>query len=197
MKYILFRFIRFIGRPLFYILYRPVVIGRKNIPNKGAVILAGNHTKMLDAAIMVYAPKRVTHILAKKELFNSKLKKWFFTSMGCISVDRKNKDKEAISHSEFVLNNGEMIGIFPEGTINKTKDIVMPFKYGAVSLAKKTGATIVPFAITGEYKLFRKSIKIEYGKGYKVKDDLEKENKKLMKNVSDLILKGRKRNEKK
>ena len=94
--------------------------------------------------------------------------------------------------AEKVLKNNEVIGIFPEGTINRTKDIVMPFKFGAVSLAQKTNSYIVPFAITGNYKMFKGRIKIEYAKAYKIKNDLEVENENLMKTVSKLILKGKK-----
>ena len=86
--------------------------------------------------------------------------------------------------------NGEVLGIFPEGTINRTDKKLMPFKYGAVSFAKKTGAYIVPFAIVGSYNVFKRSIKQIYGKPYKVVGDLEAENKKLMKKVENLIKKG-------
>ena len=62
----------------------------------------------------------------------------------------------------------------------------MPFKYGAVSFAKKTNSLIVPFSITGKYKIGG-NIKITYGKPYKVSDDLEKENNILMNKVINLI----------
>lgn len=191
MKHILYKVIRFIGRPILKLIYKPEVIGKDNIPNDGPLILAGNHTSVLDAALMVGIPNRIVHTLAKKELFKTKLGNIFFTSMCCIPVDRTKKDKNATIKAEEVLKKGNVIGIFPEGTVNKTKDILLPFKYGAVSLAKKTNAFIVPFAITGKYKLFRKNIKIEYGKPYKIEsDDLEIENKKLMKKVEKLIKGG-------
>jgi len=72
----------------------------------------------------------------------------------------------------------------------------MPFKYGAVSMASKTNSTIVPFSITGKYKLFTKnSITICFGKPYKIKtDDLTQANVELMEKVSKLIVKHRKGN---
>lgn len=191
MKYILYRIVRTLGYPIFLLLYRPEFEGRNNIPKSGSVILAGNHTNNLDAAIMLAGPKRVVHMLAKKELFKSKISNAFFRSMGCIPVDRKIHDENAKSEAIEVLKNNEVIGIFPEGTINRTNDIILPFKYGAVSFAKKTGAYIVPFTITGKYKLFRKSIKITYGKPYKVNDDLEIENKKLMNIITKMLIKER------
>lgn len=189
MKYILYRIVRTLGYPIFLLLYRPEFEGRSNIPKSGSVILAGNHTNNLDAAIMLAGPKRVVHMLAKKELFKSKISNAFFRSMGCIPVDRKIHDENAKSEAIEVLKNNEVIGIFPEGTINRTNDIILPFKYGAVSFAKKTGAYIVPFTITGKYKLFRRSIKITYGKPYKVNDDLEIENKKLMNIITKMLIK--------
>ncbi len=191
MKYILYRIVRNLGYPIFLLLYRPEFEGRNNIPKSGSVILAGNHTNNLDAAIMLAGPKRVVHMLAKKELFKSKISNAFFRSMGCIPVDRKIHDENAKSEAIEVLKNNEVIGIFPEGTVNRTNDIILPFKYGAVSFAKKTGAYIIPFTITGKYKLFRRSIKITYGKPYKVTDDLEIENKKLMNIITKMLIKER------
>ncbi len=191
MKYILYRIVRTLGYPIFLLLYRPEFEGRNNIPKSGSVILAGNHTNNLDAAIMLAGPKRVVHMLAKKELFKSKISNAFFRSMGCIPVNRKIHDENAKSEAIEVLKNNEVIGIFPEGTVNRTNDIILPFKYGAVSFAKKTGAYIVPFTITGKYKLFRRSIKITYGKPYKVTDDLEIENKKLMNIITKMLIKER------
>jgi len=196
MNYILYKVLRTTLKPLFKLLYRPQYINLENIPDYGPVILAGNHTKALDAALMLGGPKRVVHMMAKKELFNTKLKSAFFKSMGCISVDRSIHDNIAKSEAIEVLNNNEVLGIFPEGTVNKTKKILLPFKYGAVPFANKTNCYIVPFAITGKYKLFRKSIKIIYGKPYKIKDNLEIENNRLMKYVKDLIIKGEDNEEK-
>lgn len=112
--------------------------------------------------------------------------KWFFKGMGIIPVDRKNKNPLALKEAINNLNNNNVIGIFPEGTTNKTKNIIMPFKYGAVKMAKEANAYIVPFSITGEYKFFGK-LKITFGKPYKVSNDLEKENNILMEKVTNLI----------
>jgi 1-acyl-sn-glycerol-3-phosphate acyltransferase len=165
--------------------------GLENIPEEGGVILAGNHTGNTDALRMLGGPKRIVHMMAKKELFKTKFTNAYFRSMACISVDRSIHDENAKSEAIEVLKNGNILGIFPEGTVNKTNEILLPFKYGAVSFAKKTGAYIVPFAITGSYSIFKRNIKLTYGKAYKVTGDLESENKKLMKKVSDLIKKGR------
>lgn len=196
MNYFIYKVVRFIGRPIYKIVFRPKYYGVDNIPSKGAVILAGNHTNNLDAAMMIGAPKRIVHMMAKKELFSSKISNYFFRSMGCISVNRSIHDENAKSEAIDVLKNNEVLGIFPEGTVNKTlykdnEQLLLPFKYGAVSFAKKTNAYIVPFAINGKYKIFSKDLKITFGKPYKVTGDLESENEKLMNIVSKMILEGR------
>ena len=149
----------------------------------------GNHTSKLNAASVVHGCNRPVHILSKRELFDSKIG-WFFKCMGCIRVDRTIHDDNAKSEAIDCLNKGKIICVFPEGTVNKTNDIIMPFKYGAVSFAKKTGCPIVPFAITGQYKLFKNKVKIEYGKPYYVKGKIEKENEILMNKVIELIKGG-------
>lgn len=196
MNYIMYKIIKFIGTPLFRLIYLPRSYGKNNIPKDGSVVLAGNHTSVLDALIMVSTPKRTVHMMAKKELFESKFTNFFFRSMGCIPVNRNIHDKNAKNEAIEVLKNNEVLGIFPEGTVNKTNEIVLPFKYGAVSFAKKTNAYIVPFAITGKYKIFRRSIKITYGKPYKVKQELEIENNRLMNTVKRMIKEGNDKNKK-
>lgn len=197
MKYIMYKTLKFIIKPFFMRIYNVKIEGIYNIPSSGGVILAGNHKGNTDALLMLAGPKRVVHMMAKKELFNSKIKNAFFRSMGCIKVDRSIHDENAKSEAIDILNNGNILGIFPEGTTNKTNDIIMPFKYGAVSFAKKTDSYIVPFSITGEYRPFKGSIRIIYGKPYKVKKDLEKENKILMNKVIDLIKLGVEKNKRK
>lgn len=196
MNYFIYKVVRFIGRPIYKIVFRPKYYGVDNIPSEGAVILAGNHTNNLDAAMMIGAPKRIVHMMAKKELFSNKISNRFFRSMGCISVNRSIHDENAKSEAIDVLKNNEVLGIFPEGTVNKTlykenEQLILPFKYGAVSFAKKTNAYIVPFAINGKYKIFSKDLKITFGKPYKVASDLESENEKLMNIVSKMVLEGR------
>lgn len=171
---------------LFIKLYMPTYIGKENIPKEGAIILAGNHTSYLDPLLLMSSTNRCIHFLAKIELFKG-IKKIFFNNVGIIPVDRKRKNPEAINQANQYLLNNQVIGIFPESTINKTKDIIMPFKYGAVKMAQETNSSIVPFSITHKYKLFKKSVIISFDKPYKVTGDLNKDNKILENKVSNLI----------
>lgn len=185
---IIYKTVKTICYPFFMLLYHPTIINKKYLPKKEGFILAGNHKKNWDVFVLIAANKRKVHFFTKIELFNTKLKKWFFTSMGCIPVDRKTKNKGSVEQGIKYLNDDKVIGIFPEGTHNKTKEIIMPFKMGAVKMALEANKRIVPFAIVGEYKIFGKGIKVIFGKPYEIKSsDLEKENQILMDRVIELI----------
>ena len=186
----LYHFGKFILGPIFKFYYNPKIIGKENIPKEGSIIIAGNHKHLYDQCLTIIATKRGIHYMAKKEYFDDKKVAWFFKGTGCISVDRQNKDENAKNMALEVLNAGGALGIFPEGTRNKTKEKLLPFKYGAVSLANKTDSLIVPFGITGDYKFRSKNLTIRYGKPFKVGDlSLEEANQKLYKEVEKLIKK--------
>lgn len=176
---------------LFKLLFRPTIIGLENIPKEEGVILAGNHTKWLDPVMLVSVTKRQIHFLAKDELFKGKAK-FIVKGMGCIPVNRKIHDKNALETAYKYLEDKLCVGIFPEGTINRTDDVIMPFKIGAVKASKETNSKIVPFTITGKYKLFKKNIKIEFLPPLKIEEDLDNYNKKLMDLVSKKLIEGEK-----
>lgn len=168
-------------------MYRPTIIGKENIPKSGRILLAGNHTNNLDCFLVGASTKREVHFLAKDSLIKG-LKKPVMMGLGIIPVNRNIKDTKAKNNAIEALNNDLLVCIFPEGTINKSKEIILPFKYGAVSIANKSNTKIVPFSITGKYKLFKKNIKIVFDKPYEVGSDLSKENEILMNKVKDLII---------
>ena len=187
MNYRLYRILRPIAVFLLKVIYRIKVINIDNIPKEGPILFVGNHKHNYDFISVISSTKRIVHFIAKKELMDKH--GWLFGKLGIIPVDRKAKNKEAIIDAVNMLKNGEIVGIFPEGTLNKTEYVIMPFKYGAVKIASEANCPIVPFAITGEYKRFRKCLKITYGKPYYIKDkcDLTKENIKLMNKIVNLL----------
>lgn len=191
---LLYRILRPIVKVLFTFFFRPTIKGKENIPKEGAVVICGNHTNIWDIPLLFCSTKRTIHFLAKDELFKG-LGKPFFKAMACIPVNRRKKDHNALENAVKVLEEGKLIGIFPEGTFNRTKDIIMPFKYGAVSMASKTNSTVVPFSITGKYRWFKKnSITICFGKPYKITtNDLTVANEELMEKVKKLIIKNRRK----
>lgn len=173
--------------PIFRFWYNPKIYNSNVIPKDGPIIIAGNHKHLMDQCSVIVSTKRVVHYMAKKEYFDGKLA-WFFKITGCISVNRSIHDEEAKNKALDVLKNGGAIGLFPEGTRNKTNAILLPFKFGAVSMAKKTGATIVPFGISGDYKFRSKNLKVYFGEPFKVVNlDLETANNILTKKITELI----------
>jgi 1-acyl-sn-glycerol-3-phosphate acyltransferase len=184
----LYKIGRAILGPIFKLYYNPTIIGKENIPKDGPIIIAGNHKHLYDQCLTIIATQRGIHYLAKKEYFLDKKVAWFFKGVGCIPVDRSKKDNAAVESALSVLNDNGAIGIFPEGTRNKTNEFLLPFKFGAVSMAQKTDAYIVPFGLTGDYKFRSKNLTIRYGTPFKVTNlDLDKANHLLYKEVETLM----------
>lgn len=185
--YKLYRLLRGISVFLLRIIYRIQIINKDNIPKEGPFIFVGNHKHKYDCISLMSSTKRMIHFMAKQELIDKH--GWLFKKLYIIPVDRNKKNKEAINESINYLKKDEIVAIFPEGTFNKTEYVIMPFKYGAVKIASEANVKIVPFAIVGEYKRFRKGIKIIFGKPYYVEEkrDLTKENVKLMNKVVKLM----------
>lgn len=176
---LLYKIIRPIITLFFSLFFKPKIIGKENIPNTGAIVLAGNHTSQLDCLLLISSTERCIHFLAKKELWDG-IKKTIFANLGLIPVDRNKKDHNALEEAENYLNNNKVIGIFPEGTTEKEKGKLLPFKMGAIKMAKDTNTKIVPFAIKGDYKLFSKNLSITFGEPIKVaNEDLEVEKERL------------------
>lgn len=184
----LYRTGRFLLTPLFKFYYKPTVIGKENIPSNGSVVIAGNHKHLYDQYLTVISTKRFVTYMAKREYFDSKKTKWFFKGTGCISVDRSIHDENAKASAIDVLDSGNALGIFPEGTRNKTDAFLLPFKFGAVSMAKKTDSYILPFGITGDYKFRSNNLTIRFGKPFKVGNmNLVDANEKLYREVEKLM----------
>lgn len=177
---------------LIRLLFHPKVVGLENIPKSGRVVLAGNHTRFLDPVMLVGIVKRPIHFLAKKELFDGCLS-FLVKGMGCVPVNRKIHDKSALNSAIDYLNKDLCVGIFPEGTINKTTDkVILPFKIGAVKMAHDTNSKIVPFIITGKYRIIGRSVRLEFLKPINVSDDLDKSNEKLMNIIENKLKENRK-----
>ena len=176
--------------------FKPTIYGKENIPKSGPIILCGNHIHTHDQFNVLCVTNRVVHYMAKDEYFKGK-NAWFFKLACCIPVDRTIKDENAKSKAREVLERGGALGIFPEGTRNKTfgtKDevILLPFKFGAVSLAKKTGALIVPFGITGKYTGKDGKLTTRIGKPIDISNmELEEANELLRKNILKLMKKSK------
>lgn len=244
-----YKLVRTVAVPTFKLCLRPKIINAENIPATGPVLLCGNHLHVWDQFPVICATKRVTHWMAKKEYFDGKLGP-FFRATGAIPVDRFGDPHASTEIAIEYLKNGEIVGIFPEGTRNqyevakiklqkleqelnekensnkvsikelndlkekikiaqneiiiaketvkkKGNEVIeneelLPFKFGAVSMAQKTNATIIPSALTGDYKFHSNNLIIRFGKGFKVpKDmDLKEANNRLEKEIEFMMIKN-------
>lgn len=184
-----FKILSTILKPVFKFWYTPKLIGKENIPESGAIVVACNHKHLMDQCMVIVSTKRPIHYMAKSEYFENKKVAWFFKAAGCIPVNRNGKDTEAKDAATEVLHAQGALGIFPEGTRNKTEDLLMPFKFGAVSLAKKNNALVIPVGVSGDYKFRPKNLVARIGEPIDVSGmDLEEANEKLHKAVETLIL---------
>ncbi len=162
----LYRFIRLIGRPLFRFVFRPNIIGRENLPTAGSAVIAGNHKHALDPILIDICTNRIVHTLAKKELHDGPFG-FLFRGVGTIPVDLHSKEnRAALAAAVETLRQGHVVNVSPEAKRNYTDELLLPFKYGAVSMAQKTGAPIIPYAITGDYTLFSRNLTVIFGEPF-------------------------------
>ena len=186
---VIYRILKVICGTILKVLYRPKVYGRENIPNDGAVVFVSNHRHAFDPVTVMVHTKRFVHYLAKESIFRG-LHGKILESIGIIKVDRSKNNPLAVINAENVLNDKGAIGIFPEGTRNRTKEPLLKFKSGAVRMAINTGALIIPCAIRGEYKVFRKGLEIEYGKPIDIKGmEVDEANTLIKEEVLKLLVK--------
>jgi len=169
----LYKILKLIIKPLLKILYRPKAKGTENIPKEGSIIFVGNHKHAFDPVVVMTHTERIVHYMAKESIFKG-LHGKLLEAIGMIKVYRTKSNPMAVVEATKILEQGGAIGIFPEGTRNKTQEELLKFRQGAVAIAQKANSNIIPFAIKGEYKLFRKGLTIEFGKPVDV-SKLEKE----------------------
>ncbi len=182
-----FRLMKPLLLPLFNLYYSPKIFGKRNIPSKGAVVVCSNHKHVLDQCLAAQGTRRPINYMAKSEYFKGSFA-WFFKLTGCICVNRNGQDEEAKALANAVLSDSGALGIFPEGTRNKTDDLLGPFKFGAASLACKNEAMMVPVAVTGEYKFRSKTLAARIGTPFSTKGmSVEEANEKLHGEIVRLI----------
>ena len=187
MDTLFYRIIRQIIKVLFKVLFHPTIKGVENIPKNENYVLAGNHTKWLDPIMLIAIIPKQVHFLAKDSLFKG-ITKPIVKGVGAIPVNRKIHDHQALESAIDTLKEKKVICIFPEGTINREKKTkTLPFKIGAVKMAYETNTKIIPFVITGEYKIFSSSVTIEFLKPRNISEDLEKENQSLREAIEKRI----------
>jgi 1-acyl-sn-glycerol-3-phosphate acyltransferase len=156
-----YRVIRQIFTWIFQIFFRWRVEGRENLPEEGAFILCSNHISWWDPPLVGSLTKRIVHFMSKEELFKIPVAGKIMPMVNAFPVKRDSADRRAIKRALEIVKNGDVVGIFPEGTRSKTDELLPPLP-GVGLIAVKSETPVVPVAIIGPYKLFR-PLKIRIG----------------------------------
>ncbi|MDP4153080.1 MAG: lysophospholipid acyltransferase family protein [Bacillota bacterium] len=160
-----YKFAVFVLSPLVKFIFPFKITYEAPIPETGAIILSGKHISLMDAILAAVSFKRPVNFMAKAELFKFKPFGWLLKSLGAFPVKRGTGDLGALKTSLKVLRDGNVLGIMPEGTrVSRLENLVL--KTGAMNLAYKTKATVVPYGIYSQdyhIKAFRR-IYINFGR---------------------------------
>lgn len=143
----LYRSARFLLRPWIHLLFRPQIEGRERIRQGGGLLLVSNHRSFLDSFFQAYLCKRPMHWMAKKELFQPAWKGWLMSRMGAFPVRRGESDALALETALHLLQAGEMVALFPEGT-RVREGLGTPHR-GAGRLALQARVPLLPMGISG------------------------------------------------
>lgn len=147
---------------LLYPLYRVKVIGKENFPQEGGVLLCTNHIDNLDPPVVGMTCPRPVHFMAKEELFEAPILKGLLPKINAFPVKRGMSDRQALRNALSLLKSGKVVGLFPEGT-RSTDGVLQKGLAGAGFFALRGEAVVMPCAIIGPYKPFRR-LKVIYGK---------------------------------
>ncbi len=128
-------------------LYGVTITGAERIPTASPVILVANHESMFDPWLLALVTRRPVRYMAKAELWRAPLLGPILDAFGAFPVERGTGDGSAMSRAASLLHDGEVIGIFPQGTSKQLHE--RPFHRGAARLALVTGATLVPVRLVG------------------------------------------------
>ncbi|KIL41526.1 acyl-phosphate glycerol 3-phosphate acyltransferase [Gordoniibacillus kamchatkensis] len=161
-----YRFGQFVCDTVFSLVFRLRTVGVDNIPKSGPVMLCSNHISNLDPPLIGTRVPRKLHFMAKAELFDIPLFASLIRVLGAFPVKRGGVSKESIRTAIQLLKDGNVICIFPEGTRNNLEAVG---KRGAAAIALKAGAVVIPVAIVGTYRPFRR-MTIVYGKPLDLSD---------------------------
>ncbi len=140
--------VRAVLQPFFRVYLRLGRLGREHIPRSGPLLLAANHRSFLDPFVIATMARRPVYYVAKKELFANRLVAWVLNALGAFPVDRGASDSEMLETARTILERGDALVMFPEGTRIRPGALGAP-KRGVGRLALETGAPIVPVAVMG------------------------------------------------
>jgi 1-acyl-sn-glycerol-3-phosphate acyltransferase len=183
------------------------VTGRENVPRKGGVLLCGNHTSYIDPPALGAGCPRPVHFMAKEPLFRVPMLGFLIKRVGAFPVRQHMADRAALRMAIELLQKGECVGMFPEGTRNLTSETLMPPEPGVGLIALRAGVPVIPVALIDTAKLlpphsifFRFArIKVVYGPpvalhdlyGQAGREAVEEVGRRIMAAIGELIVGGR------
>jgi 1-acyl-sn-glycerol-3-phosphate acyltransferase len=145
---VVYRVLRTILVPAFLVYLRMERIGREHLPRTGPLLLASNHRSFLDPFLIGTMVKRPVYYMAKRELFEKRWQAWILNALGAFPVDRGAGDGDAMATARAILERGDCVVVFPEGTRIRKGPLSDP-KRGIGRLALETGAPVAPIAVLG------------------------------------------------
>lgn len=156
--------LRPLGKKIVNMLYKIEYVGVENIPENGGFILASNHIDALDPVFIgLGMEKRQLHFMGKKELFENPLVKSFLTKLNGFPIVRGSADTAALEYAIRVAAEGNILGIFPEGTRSKDYKPARA-KNGVAMIANKAKAPVLPVSIYNCDEMKKKSkITVRFG----------------------------------
>lgn len=196
MENMVYRVLKYLARVILVALRRWEVRGRDNLPASGGIVLVANHVSNWDPVVIICAFKRKVHFMAKSVLFKIPAVGYVVKSSGAFAVQQGKSNRQAIRTAIKLLEEGQVVGVFPEGTRSHTGEMLKPH-LGAAMLAFKAGVPLLPIAVSGTRGVFGK-IKVNVGSpvichsaGKAGKEDLEKASDTIMEQVAALLLENK------
>ncbi len=179
-------------RVFYRVVYRIKVEGIENIPKEGSFVMCGNHIDFVKVPVIVLFSPRKINFIGKAELFDNPILAWLGNLFDVIPVKRGKQDVESMKRSLKVLNKGEGLGLFPEGTTRGLEKGVK-VKNGAAFMALRTGKPIVPVGVEVT-EGFGAKITVRYGEPldyseYKSRTPDKETLDKVTKEMMDVIIK--------
>ncbi len=142
---------------------RATVVGRHNIPKEGAFLLAPIHRSNIDTPLAAYVTRRRLRFMGKDSLWKVRPIGFILSALGAFPVTRGSADREALKRCIAVLEAGEPLVLFPEGTRQSGPE-VQPLFDGAAYVAVKAGVPIIPVGIGGSEGVMPKGSRMIYPK---------------------------------
>jgi 1-acyl-sn-glycerol-3-phosphate acyltransferase len=191
MKYnFIFNLIRKVAFIILRCIFFIRVEGKENIP-EGPFIICANHRSYLDPVLIILIFDRRVYFMAKSELFRIWWLAPIIKAFGAFPVKRGKSDIGAIKKAIEVIKSGNILGIFPEGKRNRTKEIILKGEKGVATIIKATGAKVLPVGISGKIVPFGR-IRVRIGRSMEFKDnslDNQEIVDTIMNEIKELILK--------